>query len=183
MDDGPFGRTEEEGDTLLGGDGEAKKGSSSEPNENNPFDFVAGKSSTSGDEPHLDDDTRGREESGEPQWAKGKVEADEALERLALKEKEIAEREAKLKQREEEQDRLAGIAEKRPNWPPCYPVVRNDIENDIPANQKSFVKYGFLCWILTECGYGLNFFIAFLMLVTGNFGFGKVPLSAPSLCL
>ncbi|QDZ21866.1 secretory carrier-associated membrane protein [Chloropicon primus] len=103
-----------------------------------------------------------------PVWSQGKVAEDERAKELARREKELQEREAALKAREQEQNRREGIADKAPNWPKFHPLIRHDIQNDIPADRQSFVRYGFICWLCTEAGYVLNFSIVFLMLITGG---------------
>uniref|UniRef100_A0A7S2Z1H0 Secretory carrier-associated membrane protein n=1 Tax=Chloropicon laureae TaxID=464258 RepID=A0A7S2Z1H0_9CHLO len=112
-----------------------------------------------------------------PAWSKGQaaVEAEKRLEEIAERERELAQREERLREKEREADRLAAAAggaqsddKTKKNWPWFFPLVHNDIPNDIPVEHQGLVRYGFICWILTECGYCLNFFIMFLLLLTGN---------------
>lgn len=116
-------------------------------------------------------------ENPQPAWSVGESEVNKKMEEIKRKETELAEREAALKLQEEEQNRLrknAGMSDeemKKKNFPPCYPLVRNDIKSDIPAPQQALVKYGFICWVITEIGYILNFSAGFLLMITGNMKF------------
>lgn len=156
------------------------------PVEENPF-AVAGRQADAVQQGVMDDPFYSPEEqqsnpntnpaptqSGAPPWSQGQVEADKRLEDIARREKELQEREAALKLQEEEQERQrnnAGRTEDdrtRKNFPPCYPLVRNDIKSDIPAHKQSLVKHGFVCWILAEIGYVFNFTTVFMLTLTGN---------------
>lgn len=172
MDQGPFGRGGE-GESLLGREGNKSSAEEENPFIENPTSedldgfYLADPPEQSVPEVVLVDPPSASKGEKEPSWSKGKVAADERLGEIERREKELAEREAALESREAEHNRAQGIVLKVPNWPPCYPLVRNDIKNDIPAEQQQLVRYGFVVWCATECGYVVNFLISFLMLVTG----------------
>ena len=171
--DGPFGNnSESEGEeALLGQEGNSSSnagvgGAAEESEAQNPFAFV---SKLAAEAPKLDFggflSTGGNNEEEQqkaadveappasvlPSWSKGKVAQDDKLEEIARKEKELEEREAALAQREEEQRRVQDVVGKVPNWPSFYPLVRLDIENDIPAPQQQFVRVGTLSPSLSLC--------------------------------
>jgi len=52
--------------------------------------------------------------------------------------------------------------------PWCFPIVHNDIAADIPEAERPLVRFGFICWMMAESGYLLNFVTMFLMLITGS---------------
>ena len=100
----------------------------------------------------------------------------ELEEKLREKERALEERERDLKEREamEEKDRrLLLPSGKRKNFPPCYPLVHHDLKDDIPEANQGMMRAAFAAWLMSEAGYALNFFIMFLLLVTGNSAFTK----------
>lgn len=68
---------------------------------------------------------------------------------LARREKELERRERDLNRRER---LLTGTGQIK-NWPKCYPIVYQDIANDIPEANQRMVKLGYMCWLLTFASY------------------------------
>ena len=79
---------------------------------------------------------------------------------LAARERHLARREARLERaeaslaaREARQDH----GQRAPkNWPPCYPVLRHDIEADYPPANRPTMRVAHAAWTLAAAGYLLN---------------------------
>ncbi|PPS18274.1 hypothetical protein GOBAR_AA02317 [Gossypium barbadense] len=65
------------------------------------------------------------------------------------KEKELKAKEAELKRREQELKRReealarSGVVIEEKNWPPFFPIIHNDISNDIPIHLQTIMYVGF----------------------------------------
>ena len=79
---------------------------------------------------------------------------------LAARERHLARREARLERaeaslaaREARQDH----GQRAPkNWPPCYPVLRHDIEAEYPPANRPTMRVAHAAWTLAAAGYLLN---------------------------
>lgn len=67
---------------------------------------------------------------------------------LAARERALRDREAALAMREAALDGQLGESFLRPNnWPRCHPILRLDIDADIPPTRRRAVKMLYLAWI------------------------------------
>lgn len=67
---------------------------------------------------------------------------------LKRKQKELQAREAELRRREQAlANREETLVTARPNWPPCYPLIRHDIGADIPDYLQHTQRVAFFSWM------------------------------------
>ncbi|GJW16737.1 secretory carrier-associated membrane protein 1 [Tanacetum coccineum] len=90
-----------------------------------------------------------------PEYDRGTTSVDITLDTndLKAKEKELQAKEAELQKREEElkkrEDAIArsGIIIEEKNWPPFYPMIHNDIANEIPIHLQKTLYVAFGSWL------------------------------------
>lgn len=71
---------------------------------------------------------------------------------LEARERDLAEREAKLKKLEEEIRAAGGF--RKNNWPVCFPIWYHDIAGDIPDDSKRIVREVYMSWWVSTTGGG-----------------------------
>lgn len=77
------------------------------------------------------------------------------LDELRAKESELQRREAALLQREadiveqEEQLRQQSLTNRKPNWPPFYPLIFHSIDDEVPVADKPEMKKLYFYWLAT----------------------------------
>ncbi|CAI5977671.1 unnamed protein product [Closterium sp. NIES-64] len=82
---------------------------------------------------------------------------------MKKKQKELQNREAMLRKKEEElAKREASLGIMTKDFPPCFPLVRNNIREDVPDYLQGLMYLGFWVWM----GFG-NFFMALLYFIIG----------------
>jgi len=93
--------------------------------------------------------------------------------RLRDKEQDLKKREAQLAKRET----APGNGEKeqeKANFPPCYPMVYNDITTDIPEEQQSLLRTLFILYNTVVLGFVWNAICCLVLVAEGNGGFEAV---------
>ncbi|TPX33868.1 hypothetical protein SmJEL517_g03379 [Synchytrium microbalum] len=83
---------------------------------------------------------------------------------LRRKEAELAVRERTLQQQQEYLRRV-GTSAKPPNWPPFYPIVHHDIQEDVPEQHRRIVTKVFYLWLASEGLLILNMFACLGILI------------------
>lgn len=95
---------------------------------------------------------------------------------LTKREKELAKREEELRKREQalaaQGAAVAGVIK---NWPKCYPIVRQDIATDIPADFKRTVTVGWMTLWGFAVASIVNFIGALLALIIIGSKDGRLP--------
>lgn len=82
---------------------------------------------------------------------------------LDKREQELARREAAVARREQELARAqTQFRDRLKDWPSCYPVLRHNIGEDIPAWNRGMVRWAYLTWLLSLLGFTYNWLIILL---------------------
>jgi len=92
-------------------------------------------------------------------------------ERLKRKEMELKAREEEINKKEQQlkqEEALGGKGEIK-NWPKCYPLIYQDINKEIPDDQKTLVKIAYAVWFYTLWCFLWNIFtILSALIATGK---------------
>ena len=74
---------------------------------------------------------------------------------LEERERELARREKELSEKQSQMGEALQVVKKN-NYPPCFPMTRAHIKDDIQVQNQAMVRIGFIAWHLTELGYIYN---------------------------